>query len=433
MNNVTKKSRAVIVGGVRTPFVKSFGVFMEMDTIALGATVVKELLKKYPIPWKEINSLVWGGVILPTGAAANIGREIVFDSGIPPTVDAITITRVCTSGLNAITLAAAAIERGEADVIIAGGSDSTSNTEVVMPKNLVYKAAPVVMSAKSTMKDYFQLLWSLNLPDDIIPKRPSIRERTTGELMGEAAEKMAIRNNITRIEQDKFALQSHKRAAKAIETGRFAKEVIPVDTPNGNRVYVDNIVRGDTTIEKLSKLSPAFSKNGTLTAGNSSSLTDGACAVLVMNEEKAKSLGFTPLAAFRSWSYGAVDPRDQLLIGPAFSMPDALIKAGMSLKDIDLIDVHEAFAAQVLSVIKMIGDDEFAKQRLNLEKAFGIINPEDINVHGGSIALGHPFAATGARMALTMANEFKISNKATALLGICGAGGVSAAAVLEAV
>ncbi len=428
----TTKSRAVIIGGIRTPFLRAFTDFMRIDTIALGVAAIKGLLERYPIPWKEIQGVIWGGVILPSDYA-NIAREIVLDMGLPPEIESLTVSRVCTSSLSAITLAASAIERGDVDVMIAGGSDSTSNAEVKLPQSFVHKAAPVVMNSKSTVKDYFRLLASLDFKKDIIPSRPSVRERTTGELMGESAEKMAARNGITRKEQDLFALQSHKRAAKAIETGRFACEMISVDTPDGKRIHTDNIVRGDTSLEKLAKLKPAFAENGTLTAGNSSSLTDGAAAVLIMNEEKAKSLGFTPLASLRSWSYGAVDPKDQLLIGPAISMPDAARKAGMTLKDIDLIDIHEAFAAQVLCVLKMIGNDKFAQNRLGMEKAFGNINPESINVHGGSISLGHPFGATGARMVTTMANELKLTGKSTALLGICGAGGVSAAAILEAV
>jgi len=431
-NQSKPSSRAVIIGGVRTPFVRAFGPFIQMDTIMLGVKAVKGLLQHYPIPYKDISGMVWGGVILPSGSA-NICREIIFDSGLPKTMDAITVTRVCTSSLNAITLAASAIERGEADIMIAGGSDSTSNAEVKLPQTIVHKAAPVVLNSKSSVLDYFRLLFQINPMKDLRPERPAIRERTTKELMGESAEKMAVKNAISREAQDRFALQSHLRAAKAIETGRFAKEVIPIDTPDGKRVYTDNIVRGNTTLEKLSKLKPAFSKNGTLTAGNSSSLTDGAAAVLLMNEDKAKSLGFKPLAAFRSWSYGAVDPNDQLLIGPAFSMPYALQRAGMALSDIDLIDIHEAFAAQVLSVLCMLESDTFARERLGIDKAFGKIQPETINIHGGSIALGHPFAATGARMVTTMANEFHLSGKGTALLGICGAGGVSAGAVLEAI
>jgi len=244
---------------------------------------------------------------------------------------------------------------------------------------------------------------------------------------------MADRNDIRREAQDRFALQSHQRAAEAIASGRFGVEITPVDTRKGQRIHTDNIVRGDTTLEKLGKLRPAFAKGGTRTAGNSSSLTDGAGAVLLMSEQRAKDLGYKPLAAFRSWHYGAVDPFDQLLIGPAISMPIAAQRAGMKRSDFDLIDIHEAFAAQVLSVLKMLGSREFCRQRLEMDKAFGTIAPEEINVHGGSISLGHPFAATGARMVTTMANELASTGKETALLGICAAGALSAAAVMEAV
>jgi acetyl-CoA acyltransferase len=428
---VAKKRRAMIVAGIRTPFLRAFTDFTRMDSIALGAAAVKALLDETRVPWGEIDSLAWGGVILPS-TTVNVGREIVLELGLPPTIEAYTVTRACTTSLLAITQAAAAIERGEADVIIAGGSDSTSNAEVTMPRTLVHKAAPVLMSSKSGPVDYFRLMAQLG-PKDLVPQRPAVRERSTGELMGESAEKMAGRNNITREAQDRFAAQSHHRAAAAIASGRFADEVTAVDTPDGKRIHADNLVRGDTSVEKLAKLRPAFARDGTLTAGNSSALTDGAAAVLLMSGERAKALGFTPLAAFRSWHYGAVDPFDQLLIGPAISMPLAAQRAGMTRTDIDLIDIHEAFAAQVLSVLKMLGSREFAQQRLDMDRAFGAITPEEINLHGGSVSLGHPFAATGARMVTTMANELARSGKETALLGICAAGGLSAGAVLEAV
>jgi acetyl-CoA acyltransferase len=184
-------------------------------------------------------------------------------------------------------------------------------------------------------------------------------------------------------------------------------------------------------VEKLGKLRPVFKRDGTLTAGNSSALTDGAAAVLLMSEDKASALGFVPLARFASWSYVGVDPADQLLIGPALAMPLALERAGYELGDVDLVDMHEAFAAQVLSVLKALGSSEFARLRLGRERAIGAIDPACLNVHGGSIALGHPFAATGARMVTTMANELRAKNQRTALLGICAAGGLGAAAVLE--
>ncbi len=428
----SKKTRAVIIGGVRTPFLRSFGAFTRLDTIKLGVAAVQGLLRRYPIEWSELDSLVWGGVVLPS-ASANIGREIVIDAGLPPSVEAATVTRACTSSLYSVTQAAALIERGEADVVIAGGGDSCSNAELKMPQSLVHKAAPVFMSRKSGPADYLKLMFSLHPTKDLVPKQPSVRERSTGELMGESAEKMAKRHEIAREAQDALALQSHQRAAAAIESGRFDDEIVSVEVREGKRIEADNLVRGDTSLEKLAKLRPAFAKDGTLTAGNSSALTDGAAAVLLMSEAKAKALGFTDLVAFESWSYDGVDPADQLLIGPAISMPRAVTRAGMTLADIDLVDIHEAFASQVLCVLAMLANDRFAQKHLGAEKALGVIAPEDINVHGGSIALGHPFAATGARMITTMASELVREGKGTALLGICAAGGLSGAAVLERV
>jgi acetyl-CoA acyltransferase len=244
---------------------------------------------------------------------------------------------------------------------------------------------------------------------------------------------MAARNEISREAQDAFAARSHHRAAAAIASGRFESEVAPVEAPGGKWVHADGLVRADTSVEKLAKLSPVFAKEGTITAGSSSPLTDGAAAVLLMSEARARALGLTPLAAFRSWAYTGVDPADQLLMGPALAMPKALERAGMKLADVDLVDMHEAFAAQVLSVLKMLGSAAFARARLGRDAAVGEVDPAKLNVHGGSIALGHPFAATGARMVTTMANELHRTGKATALLGICAAGGLGAAAVMERV
>lgn len=426
------KTRAVIVSGARTPFVRAFNEYMKLDSIALGVKAVDGLLKKTRIPLKEINALYWAGVIFPTGYP-NIGREILLDLKMPPETEGVTVTRACSSSLFSITMAVAAIERGEIDVAIAGGGDSVSNTEVALPKKLTQALAPVAMRKNSTFQDWMHVIMQLAPFTDLLPSAPRVAERSTGQLMGEAAEEMSSRNGISRKDQDLFAFESHRKAAKAISSGRFADEVISVDTPDGKTVYSDTMVRGDISMEKLSALKPVFSKTGTVTAGNSSALTDGAAAILVMSEEKARELGFTPLAAFRSWDYVGVDPRDQLLIGPSISMPRALKKAGLNIGDIDIVDIHEAFAGQVLAVLKVLQSKSFAEMKLGLEKAVGEIDPEKLNLHGGSISIGHPFAATGARMVMTVANELHKSKKNTALLGICAAGGLGAAAVLESI
>jgi acetyl-CoA acyltransferase len=430
-NGWGKRHRAVVITGIRTPFVKAFGRLMKLDTIELADAAVKALLERTDLSHDEIDGIVWGGVILPSGAP-NIAREVALDLRLPAGVEGMTCTRACASGLQAITLAAAAIERGEADVIIAGGSDSTSNAPLNLPQKVVHALAPLAFGKAATPTDYLGVLSQMMPITEILPKMPRIAERTTGEVMGESAERMARRNEITREAQDRFAERSHHRAAAAIASGRFDPEVTPVETPDG-WVHTDNLVRGDTNVEKLSKLRPVFAKDGTVTAGNASPLTDGAAAVLLMSEEKARALGYKPLAAFRSWAYVGVDPRDQLLIGPALAMPEALDRAGMQLKDVSLVDLHEAFAAQVLSVTKALASKGFAEVRLGRSKAVGEIDDDRLNVHGGSLSIGHPFGATGARMVTTMANELAITGRETALLGICAAGGLGAAAVLEAV
>ncbi len=427
----TASRRAVIVAGARTPFVRAFTDFTKMDSIALADAAVRGLLERTALPGDQVQAIVWGGVILPS-AAPNIAREIALDLKLDPGCEGHTVTRACASGLQAVTTAAAAIERGEYDVMIAGGSDSTSNAEIKLPQKLVHAGAPIALG-KPKLKDYLSAAAQLAPFSDILPSRPRIAERTTGEVMGESAEKMARIHGIGRAEQDEFAARSHHRAAAAIESGRFDDEVLRVRTPDGAEISRDGLVRADTSVEKLARLKPVFAEGGTVTAGNASPLTDGASAVLLMSEERARALGYRPLAAFRSWSYISVDPTDQVLIGPAISMPRALDAAGMTLADVDLVDIHEAFAAQTLSVLSALASDEWAKTRLDRDTAVGEVDIDKLNVHGGSVSLGHPFGATGARMVTTMANELARSDKQTALLGICAAGGIGASAVLERV
>ena len=434
-----KGRRAVVVGGTRTPFVKAFAELLRLDTIALGAAAMRGLLERHPIPRRQIDAVVWGGVILPS-VWPNIGREIALDVGLDPAVPAMTVTRACASSLQAVTTAATMIERGEADVVIAGGSDSTSNAEVKLPQKLVHALAPL-MFGKRTPADILGALGQLAPLGQLLPRAPKVVERTTGQLMGESADQMARRNEISRAEQDAFALRSHQRAAAAIASGRLAREIVPVATNGAGGadghgqtwIHADTIVRADTSLEKLAKLRPAFARDGggSVTAGNSSPLTDGAAAVLMMSEEKAASLGVTALARVSAWSYVGVDPADQLLIGPALAIPKVLDDTGRELGDIDYVDMHEAFAAQVLSVLKVLASAAFARERLGRARAVGDVDPARLNVRGGSLAFGHPFGATGARMVTTMSHELHETGKATALLGICAQGGLGAAALLE--
>ena len=422
--------RAVIVGGARTPFVRAFAEFTDLTTIDLGVHAVRGALARLGIPWDAVDALVWGGVILPTDAP-NVGREIVLDLGLPARVEARTVTRACASGFQAICDGIATIERGEAEVVIAGGSDSTSNAALTMPPSLIRKLGPVALNRKAGAKEWLSAIAGLSPRRDLLPRQPKVAERSTGETMGEACERMAVRNEISREAQDQFTVQSHQRAAAAIASGRFDDEVIPVELPDGRRISRDTIVRDDISLERIATLRPAFQKDGTLTAANSSALTDGAACVVLMSEAAAARLGQPPLARLRSQAWVGVDPKDQLLMGPALAMPLALERAGLRLDEIDRVDIHEAFAAQVLAVLRMLESDAFGRERLGRAAAVGVVDPSRLNVHGGSLALGHPFGATGARMALTMAHELSRTDGHTALIGICAAGGLGAAGVPE--
>ena len=272
-------------------------------------------------------------------------------------------------------------------------------------------------------------------PKDLVPPTPGFsREPTTGELMGEAAEKMAKENGITRAEQDAIAHRSHVNAARAWADGTYAPEVMHVFARPGSEVVAeDNVVRKESTLEAYAKLPPVFDRNhGTITAGNSSPLTDGASALLLMRESKAKAMGYAPLGYLRSWAYAAVDPGWQLLMAPVFAWPKALERASLPMSAIDLFDVHEAFAAQVASNLKALASKKFATERMGRSEPVGEIDPEKLNVNGASIALGHPFAATGGRMVLSTLRELKKRQKQFGLISICAAGGLGAVAIVEA-
>lgn len=423
---------AVIVEGVRTPFVKAFNEFTGLDTIDLGRITVSELLKRNNNIAQEVESVIWGGVVIPS-LTTNIAREISLDSGLPPTVDAQTVSRACTSSMLSVTQAVSAIERGEFNVVIAGGSDSVSNAEVPLPRKLIRTFAPLVMGGKAAVSDYFSAMASLAPFTGLLPQMPRVVERSTGQLMGEAADEMCKRNGISREAQDELALKSHLSAAKSIALGRFKDEIVPVETGKGRGVYTDTIVRGNVSYESLAKLRPAFHKWGTITAGNASALTDGASATLIMSYKKAKELGYKPRARVSSWHYSGVDPSDQLLIGPAISIPKALERANLIIDDIDIVDIHEAFTGQVLCVLKAMSSGDFVRRHVGAKAEPIEIDQNKLNVLGGSVAIGHPFAATGARIINTMANEIGSGTAQRALVGICAAGGLGGSVVLEKV
>jgi acetyl-CoA acyltransferase len=422
--------RVAVIAGLRTPFAKSGTHYAHLTALDLGKLVVAELVQRTGINPSEVQELVFGNVI-PSVKAPNIAREVVLGTGLPRKIPGYTVGKACASANQAITAAADMIARGYADTVIAGGAESLSDVPILFSKN--FSEALVTASKQKSVGGKLGAFSKIR-PKDLAPDAPAIAESTTGLTMGESAEKMAKENGITREAQDKLAYQSHTRAAAAHTSGRFKDEVMTVVVPPkyDNVVDTDNLVRADTTLEGLAKLRPVFDrKYGTITAGNASPLTDGAAAVLLMSEDKAKALGLKPLGFIRSYAYAATDPFDQLLQGPVFALPTALERAKVKLEEINVIEMHEAFAAQVLSNIQWLGSKKIAQEKLGRTEAVGDIDPEKINRTGGSIALGHPFGATGARIVTTVCNELQRTGEQYGLLTVCAAGGMGVAMVLE--
>ena len=429
-SHAAKPERIAIVSGLRTPFAKQGTAYKDLSALDLGKIVVAELLARSELDPAEVEMCVYGQVV-PSLSAPNIAREIVLGTGMPKDIQAYSVSRACATSFQSMTSAAEAMLAGQCAVAITGGADSASDVPIAVSKKLAQ--ALIDASRAKSIGDKLKVFARLS-PRDFIPVPPALKEPTTGLTMGESAEKMAREAGIPRSEQDAFAHRSHTRAAAAWASGAFAHEVMHVMPPPAfdRPIAEDNLVRRDSVLEAYAKLSPAFDrKYGTVTAGNSSPLTDGASALLLMTESKAKSLGLTPLGYLKSWAYAALDPNGWMLMGPTFATPKALDHAHLTLDDMDLIDMHEAFAAQILCNKKMFASKKFAEENLGRSAAIGEIDDAKFNVHGGSIAIGHPFAATGARMVTTALHELKRRGGKYGLVTACAAGGLGAAAVLE--
>lgn len=422
--------RVAIVDGLRTPFAKRGDALAAFDAVDLGTSVVSELIERNGLDGNDVDQVAFGRVILDV-ELPNIAREIVLNSPLPDEVEAYSVSEACITSYRTAVNAAASIASGNADVVIAGGVDTLSHAPVVVTDQL--QAILNKLADARSVGERARLLSKLR-PGDLVPKSPDLEEPSTGETMGEAAERMAKMNGIARDEQDDFAHRSHSLAAQAWERGDFDAEVMTLMTPPDYSRVVDRdlTVRFDSDRTAYRKLKPSFDrKHGTLTAGNSTPLTDGAAALLMMSETRASEMGLEPLGFLRSSAFTAVDPADQLLIGPVYATPVALDRAGVKLGDIDLIDMHEAFAAQVLSVIKSFESKEFASEQMGRSEPIGEIDWNILNVTGGSIAIGHPFAATGARQISQTLRELRRRDGELALCTACAAGGLGAALVLE--
>ena len=422
--------RVAIVDGLRTPFVKSGTDFKDLSALDLASGVVGELLQRSGVAGDQIDQVVYGAVI-PDVGAPNIAREVVLAGDMPDSVDAFSVSRACATSTQAVVSGAQSILLGDADIVVAGGAEAMSKPPILYSDGFV----DILMDANAA-KDIGSKIraFSALRPKDLAPHPPAIAERSTALTMGDSAEMMAKENGITREAQDEYALRSHQKAVEAWENGVFDDEVMafPVGPDYRTTVTRDNIPRSDSSLEKLATLRPVFDrKYGTITAGSSSPLTDGASAVILMEEKTAKRLGFTPRAFIRSWAFAALDPNWQLLMGPSFATPIALDKAGLTLNDIDVVDMHEAFAAQILSNTQAFASAEWAQRWLGRDEAIGKIPDDKFNLYGGSLSIGHPFGATGARQITTMANELARRDGGTALVTQCAAGGLGAAVVLE--
>lgn len=422
--------RVAIVGGCRTPFSKAGTDLQDMDVVDLSGVAVGELVARSGLDPDEIDLSIFG-VVVAALHAPNLGREVVFRASLPMSIPGTSVNLACASSNRAITSGAEAIMTGQCDVVLAGGAESLSNVPIQYSKAAARRL--MEFGKAKTAGRRLAVLAKLR-PRDLVPVPPAIAEYSTGLTMGQAAEKMAKENGISRRAQDEIALMSHQRAATATAEGRFSRQIVSTfPQPNHDRpITRDNGVRADSTLEALSALKPVFDKRyGSVTAGNSSPITDGAAAVLLMSEEKARGLGKRPLGYIRSFSYASVDPGGQLLQGPAYAAPAALDAAGLKLSDIDLVEMHEAFAAQILSNMKAFASRKFAEQELGRSQSLGEVDLDRYNVNGGSIAIGHPFGATGARVTIQLLEELGRQGLNLGLLTVCAAGGVGFAMVVE--
>jgi acetyl-CoA acyltransferase len=428
--NSSGNKKPVLIDGARTAFVKSFSAFEECDTLELFSRTVAGLIQKTGINPEDLDEITCG-VVAPQTKNGNVARDAIINLGLPAHIHGYTLNRACTSSMQTIADAARSILAGHGKAIIAGGVECLSDAPIVYSKE-ARRFLVKLNKAKSPaqrialLSEFSASAW--------VPKPPSVSEPLTGLTMGEHSEIMAKKNGISREEQDSFAARSHHRAAAAQEGGIFAEEIVPVWAPPKYQSCVDrdNIIRGDTSIEALAKIKPAFDKKyGTITAGNASALTDGSAACLIADEAFAKSIGLKPKALIRDVTFVGVDPHDQLLIGPAIAIPYLLKQNGLELKDIDLFEIHEAFAAQVLSCLKSMDSTDYCSRYLGFTKAFGRIDDAKLNINGGALAIGHPFGATGARLAMNLANSLVRHNKNLGVIAICAAGGMAGAMLIE--
>ncbi len=421
--------RVAVVGGCRTPFCRAGTSLKGFSAVDLARHAVVELVHRANLDGARVDAMYFGQVVA-SPLAPNLAREVSLLPQFPKHIPAASVNRACASANEAIAQGAAQIAFGHAEVVVAGGAESLSQVPILHSQR--FAELLTGLSKARTVGDRVKLLSGFR-PRDLVPVAPAIAEPSTGETMGQSAEKMAKLNGISRDAQDRFALRSHRLAHQGTIDGRLTQEIVPLLVIEGHEpVVADNGIRADTSLEKIAQLKPVFDKQyGSVSAANSSPLTDGGAAVLLMSEEAAQSLGYAPLAFIRSYAVAALDPGDQLLMGPAYAVPTALKRAGITWKELGLVEMHEAFAAQILSNIQAFESPTWAEEHLGRREAIGMIDWDTLNVMGGSIAIGHPFGATGARITLTLANEMTRRDVQFGLISVCAQGGMGFAMVLE--
>jgi acetyl-CoA acyltransferase len=430
-NKVANGNRCpVYIDGIRTPFVKSFGVFEDCDGLELFGAALDALVRRTDIDPDEYDEVICGTVI-PQIKNGNIARDAILNLGLPRHIHGYNLNRACTSSLQAVANAAKEIVFGHPNLTLAGGVEVLSDVPITYSKDarkflLKVSKARSAAAKLNLFKDFHAKDW--------LPKPPALSEPLTGLTMGEHAEEMARKNGISREDQDRFAVDSHRKAAAARESGKFADEITPIWPGKRYKDCVDqdNMIRPDSSIEAAAGLRPVFDKlYGSLTAANSSPLTDGASIALIADQARAKALGLTAKLKILDFDFVAIDPWDQLLIGPAITIPRILKRNKMSIGDVDRFEIHEAFAAQVLSCTRAMASDAFCESYFGDSKAFGEVAEDKLNVNGGAIAIGHPFGATGTRLLATLSNELVRSDKTIGVIAICAAGGMAASLLVE--
>jgi acetyl-CoA C-acetyltransferase len=424
---MTELRKVAVIGGNRIPFVRSNTSYAEASNQEMLTATLKGLVERYKLSGERLGEVVAGAVIKHS-RDFNLTRESVLDSGLAPETPAYDVQQACGTGLEAAILVANKIKLGQIESGIAGGTDTTSDAPIGVSEGL--RKVLLALNRAKTPKERLLALSELR-PQHIVPAIPSNSEPRTGLSMGDHCELMAKEWKIPREAQDQLAYESHRKAAAAYEEGFFSDLITPF-----KGVSKDGILRPDTTIDKLAKLKPAYDKeHGTLTAGNSTALTDGASAVLLTSEEYAKQRGLTVRAYFVDGEAAAVDfagpKKEGLLMAPVYAVPRLLARNGLTLQDFDFYEIHEAFAAQVLCTLKAWEDPNYCREKLGLDKPLGSLDKSKLNVKGSSLATGHPFAATGGRIVATLAKLLEQKGKGRGLISICAAGGQGVTAIME--